>query len=55
LEESISIPHPDGAMLVKLPETFDSSKPLRVKNKGFKVEGIGDFIINLNVRFKRKN
>jgi molecular chaperone DnaJ len=55
LEDSINIPHPDGVMSVKLPETFDSSKPLRVKHKGFKVDGVGDFIINLNVRFKRKN
>jgi len=53
--ENVEIPHPDGKLSIKLPEIFDTSKPLRVKNKGFKNEGSGDLIINLNVKFKRKD
>lgn len=51
---NIQIPHPDGIISIKLPDIFDTSKPLRVKNKGFKNEGGGDLIINLIVRFNRK-
>lgn len=53
--DSFNVPHPNGEITIKLPEIFDTSKPLRVKNKGFMNDGGGDLIINLNVRFKRKN
>lgn len=53
-KESLEIPHPNGNIVVKLPDEFDSSKPLRVKRKGFKGEFGGDLIIYLNVKFKRK-
>ena len=53
--ESIQIPHPDGNISIKLPEIFDTTKPLRVKGKGFKLEKNGDLIINLHVKFKRKD
>jgi len=52
---NVQIPHPDGVISVKLPEIFDTSKPLRVKNKGFKNDEIGDLIINLIVKFNRKD
>jgi hypothetical protein len=32
---------------------MDTSKPLRVKGKGFKVDQIGDLMINQIVRFVR--
>jgi len=57
--DSFEISHPSGKLSVKFPDEFDTSKPLRVKNKGYKLvdnQGIqnrGDLIINLNVRFKR--
>jgi len=53
IKEDINIPHPDGELNIKLPKLFDSSKPLRVKGKGFKVGQIGDLLINRIVRFER--
>jgi len=53
-KDSIEIPHPSGKISIKLPNEFDSTKPLRVKSKGYNVDGVGDLIINLNVKFKRK-
>lgn len=47
------VPHPDGDMSVKFPKVFDTSKPLRVKSKGFKTNPIGDLIVNLIVRFDK--
>jgi molecular chaperone DnaJ len=49
-KETLEIPHPHGAMNIKLPNDFDTSKPLRVKSKGFSG---GDLFIKLHVRFKR--
>ena len=51
--ESFDIPHPDGKLNVKFPKTFDTSKPLRVKGKGFKTQVIGDLMINQYVKFYR--
>jgi len=48
------VPHPDGNMSIKFPEEFDTSKPLRVKQKGFKLNGLGDLFIKMNVKFTRK-
>jgi len=47
------IPHPSGRISIKLPDEFDTSKQLRVKNKGFQGDKLGDLIINLVVKFKR--
>lgn len=50
-----NLPHPDGDLSIKLPEEFDTSKPLRVKSKGFKGQhGNGDLFIKLFVKYKRK-
>lgn len=48
--DSFIIPHPNGELSVKLPETIDTSKPLRVKSKGF---NNGDLYVNLYVKFTR--
>lgn len=53
-KESFEIPHPLGTLTIKLPEEFDTSKPLRVKSKGYQTDYVGDLIIYLNVKFKRK-
>lgn len=45
------VPHPHGDILVKLPETFDTSKPLRVKLKGYNNKG--DMFLKMFVKFKR--
>jgi len=51
--DTVVVPHPDGTMNLKLPKKIDTSKPLRVKGKGFKLETIGDLIINQFVKFDR--
>lgn len=47
------VPHPDGNLMIKFPKEFDTSKPLRVKSKGFKNNGIGDLFIKMNVKYSR--
>jgi DnaJ-class molecular chaperone len=49
---SLTIPHPKGNISIKLPSEFDTSKPLRVKSKGF--FNSGDLFIKLYVKFTRK-
>jgi molecular chaperone DnaJ len=48
-KDKYSIPHPDGELNVSAPKLFDTSKPLRLKGKGY--QG-GDMYIKLNVRFE---
>jgi len=52
-EGTINVPHPDGLLSVKLPNNIDTSIPLRVKLKGFKLETVGDLIVNQFVKYKR--
>ena len=49
--DSVKVPHPLGEISIKLPNEFDTSKPLRVKSKGYR--NIGDLYIKLFVKFKR--
>lgn len=51
--DQIVIPHPDGDLNVKLPKSIDTSKPLRVKGKGFRNELLGDLIINQFLKFDK--
>ena len=44
----------NGKISIKYPETFDTSTPMRVKNKGYRRERIGDMYIKNTVRFKRE-
>jgi molecular chaperone DnaJ len=44
----INIPHPNGDISINLPKEFDTTKPLRVKGKGF--HG-GDLFIKQHVKF----
>ena len=50
-KDTLEIPHPKGNISIKLPNHFDSSKPLRVKSKGF--YNRGDLFIKLFVKFDR--
>lgn len=50
-DESVTIPHPSGNISIKLPNEFDTSKPLRVKNKGYLNDG--DLYIKLFVKFNK--
>ena len=49
----ITVPHPDGILTLKLPKDFDSSVPLRVKLKGFKLGTVGDLIVNQYIKYSR--
>jgi len=50
MKENYIIPHPDGELNVSSPKQFDSSRPLRLKGKGY--QG-GDMYVKLNVKFER--
>lgn len=52
-KDDFKVPHPDGDLLLKFPKEFDTSKPLRVKGKGFKTNQFGDLFIRMNVRFNK--
>ena len=52
-KDSFEVPHPDGSIAIKVPQEFDTTKPLRVKSKGFKNNGVGDMYVKLNVKFTR--
>lgn len=49
----LKIPHPDGELILKLPKSIDTSKPLRVKSKGFRLGTIGDMIVNQYIKYNR--
>jgi molecular chaperone DnaJ len=49
-KDKFNIPHPDGELIVNSPKVFDSSKPLRLRGKGYPG---GDMYVKLNVRFER--
>lgn len=44
------VPHPKGELSINALDVFDSSKPLRVRGRGYSG---GDFYINLHIKFKR--
>lgn len=48
--DSYTIPHPNGELKVSAPKQFDSSRPLKLKGKGYNG---GDMYVKLNVRFDR--
>jgi len=52
-KDVITIPHPDGDVTVNLPKVFDTSKPLRLKSKGFKGTPNGDLYVKMFVKFER--
>lgn len=51
-ENSFLIPHPDGELKMESPKIFDTSRPLRLKNKGYNG---GDMYVKLNVKFDRES
>lgn len=52
-KDSFQIPHPEGTITIKFPKKIDTSKPLRVKGKGFKLDTIGDLMINQFLKYDR--
>ena len=49
-KDKYKIPHPDGELQIPAPKSFDTSKPLRLRGKGYSG---GDMYIKLNVKFDR--
>ena len=49
-KERYNIPHPDGELIIPAPKSFDTSKPLRLRGKGY---SSGDMYIRLHVKFER--
>lgn len=49
-KDKFIIPHPDGDLNMDAPKTFDSSRPLRLRGKGYSG---GDMYVKLNVKFER--
>ena len=49
-QDKINIPHPDSDLMMSAPKIFDSSKPLRLKGKGYNG---GDMYVKLHVKFER--
>jgi molecular chaperone DnaJ len=49
-KDKFIIPHPDGDLSMDSPRTFDSSRPLRLRGKGYNG---GDMYVKLNVKFER--
>jgi molecular chaperone DnaJ len=52
-KEIFEIPHPEGNITINIPSEFDTSKPLRIKGKGFKIQQIGDLYLNLFYKHKK--
>lgn len=51
ISDSVSIEHPEGELLIKLPDSVDTEKPLRIPNKGFSNENQkGNFYIKISVK-----
>ena len=49
-QDHLLIKHPKSDLRVDIPNDFDSSKPLRLKGKGY---GAGDMYVKLHVKFDR--
>jgi len=49
-KEKLIIPHPDGDLILQFPKNFDTSKPLRLKNKGYRD---GDMYVKMYVKFEK--
>jgi molecular chaperone DnaJ len=49
-KDKFTIPHPNGDLVMNALPVFDTSKPLRLKGKGY---NDGDMYVKLNVKFNR--
>jgi molecular chaperone DnaJ len=49
-QDKLKVPHPDGDLMLNQPKIFDTSKPLRLRGKGYNG---GDMYVKLNVKFER--
>jgi len=50
INDSVTVPHPDNQLNIKIPKGIETDKPLRLKGKGYSRGNlIGDYYIKLNV------
>jgi molecular chaperone DnaJ len=50
LEDKFEVKHPDGDLVLTVPEKLDTNKPLRILNKGYKTDrGVGNFYVKIIV------
>jgi hypothetical protein len=49
-QDKFTIPHPDGELVVQAPKIIDTSKPLRLRGKGFLD---GDMYLKLILKYER--
>lgn len=50
VKDDIKLDHPEGQLMIKFPPKFNTSTPVRLKNKGYyTADGRGDFIIKFDV------
>lgn len=53
-EDDFVVKHPDGDLSVKYPIDMDTSKPIRIKGRGFKIGGIpGDLYIKFYLKYTK--
>jgi molecular chaperone DnaJ len=53
-KDNFMIPHPEGDISINFPKHIDTSKPLRVKGKGFRLQNIvGDLLIRPYLKYDR--
>lgn len=51
LDDKFNVPHPDGDIMINLPENLNTEKPLRVRSKGFVTRnGIGNLYIKVVIK-----
>jgi molecular chaperone DnaJ len=51
IKRDLDIPHPDGAIKILLPENIGTDKPLRLKGKGYTINGqIGDMYLKISIK-----
>jgi molecular chaperone DnaJ len=49
--DNIKVEHPDGDLLIKMPDSIDTDKPLRIPNKGFNFDNQkGNFFIKVSIK-----
>jgi DnaJ-class molecular chaperone len=53
MKGEFDVAHPEGKLTIKLPNTLTTQTPLRVKGKGFKRSGFGDFYLKIDLSIDR--
>ncbi len=49
--DSLMIEHPEGNLMIKIPDSIDTEKPLRIPNKGFNFDNQrGNFFIKISIK-----